>query len=81
MRGFLLGKQESELTFFSSVGKHVTVVDCRSGPTVSQGSDLICMNSDAVVAEKAQKINWRVTWNNRYHFVLADVWLVLNSLI
>lgn len=55
--GFLLGKQGSELTFFSSVGKHVMVVGCRSGPTVSQGGDLICMNSDAVVAEKAQKIN------------------------
>lgn len=57
VRGFLLGKQGSELTFFSSVGKHVMVVDCRSGPTVSQGGELICMNSDAVVAEKAQKIN------------------------
>lgn len=55
--GFLLGKQGGELTFFSSVGKHVMVVGCRSGPTVSQGGDLICMNSDAVVAEKAQKIN------------------------
>jgi hypothetical protein len=33
------------------------VVDCCSGPAVSQCSDLICMNSDAVVSEKAQKIN------------------------